>query len=101
MANIIQLALRTVQFLMALLIMSLIGNALAMGATSAVNAYTMFCAAWAMLFLFYLIPVSIKEDMGIPMATFAIDLLTNLFWFCGAIALAAELHVHSCNNDVC
>ncbi|KAK4503800.1 hypothetical protein PRZ48_004715 [Zasmidium cellare] len=97
MANIIQLALRTVQFLMALLIMSLIGNAIAMGADSAINDYTMFCAAWAMLFLFYLIPVSVK-DFGMPIVTFAIDLLTTLFWFCGAVALAAELHVHSCNN---
>ena len=99
--NFINLIFRTFQFLMALLIMALIGNAIAMGATSAINDYTMFCAAWAMLFLFFLIPATLKEEWSIaPAVPFALDLLTMLFWFCGAIALAAELHVHSCTNHV-
>ncbi|CAK4032546.1 non-classical export Nce102 [Lecanosticta acicola] len=100
MAKIVALALRGFQFFMALLIMALIGNAIAMGADSSINNYTMFCAAFGMLTLFFLIPASLKEEWSVfPFLPFTLDLLNNLFWFCGAVALAAELGVHSCNNS--
>ncbi|KAF7845695.1 hypothetical protein BT93_L1186 [Corymbia citriodora subsp. variegata] len=68
------------------------------GNPSIVN-YAMFCAVFAMLTLFYLIPATIKDTFMIsPMFPLALDLLNTLFWFCGAVALAAELGVHSCSN---
>ncbi|KAK4626157.1 Non-classical export protein [Fulvia fulva] len=98
--KIVNLALRALQFFMALLIMAIIGNAIAMGADSPVNNYTMFCAAFAMLCLFFLLPATFKEEWSVmPFLPFVLDLLLVLFWFCGAVALAAELGVHSCNND--
>lgn len=101
MAKIAALALRGFQFFMSLLIMALIGNAIAMGADSPINNYTMFCAAFAMITLFFLIPASLKEEWSVfPFLPFTLDLLNNIFWFCGAIALAAELGVHSCGNNV-
>lgn len=82
--------------------MALIGNAIAMGADSSVNNYTMFCAAFAMLALIFLIPATFNEKFAfMPIAPFILDVLLVLFWFCGAVALAARLGVHSCNNNVC
>jgi hypothetical protein len=81
--------------------MAMIGNAIAMGASPAINNYTMFCAAFAMLALLFLIPATINEKFAfIPVAPFALDLLLTIFWFCAAVALAAELGVHSCSNRV-
>lgn len=86
---------------MSLLIMAIIGNAIAMGADSPVNNYTMFCAAFAMLCLFFLIPATFNERFAVHgMLPLALDGLISIFWFCGAVALAAELDVHSCNNNV-
>lgn len=100
--KVVNLALRSFQFLMALLIMALIGNAIAMGAHPAINNYTMFCAAFAMLALLFLFPATLKEEWSImPFLPFVLDLLLVIFWFCAAVALAAELGVHSCNNNVC
>lgn len=59
----------------------------------------MFCAIFAMLSLFFLIPASINEAWGLhPLLPLVLDALNVLFWFCGAIALAAEMGAHSCNN---
>ncbi|USW53803.1 Putative Marvel domain-containing protein [Septoria linicola] len=100
MAQLLGLGLRGFQFFMALLVMALIGNAIAMGADPSINNYTMFCAVIAMLALFFLIPATFNERFAVHgMLPFALDLALTLFWFCGAVALAAELGVHSCNNN--
>lgn len=97
--SVINLALRLFQLLMTVLVMALTGNEIAMGANSAVNNYVLFCSAWALLFLLWQTPASVKESLiFVPIAMLAVDVLTTIFWFCGAVALAAELHVHSCNN---
>jgi hypothetical protein len=81
--------------------MALVGNMIAMGASPSVVNYTMFCAVIAMLALFFLIPATLKEEWSImPVLPFALDLIIVVFWFCAAVALAAELGVHSCSNDV-
>lgn len=86
---------------MSLFIMAIIGNAIAMGADSSINNYTMFCAAFAMLCLFFLIPATFNERFAVHGALpLALDVLITLFWFCAAVALAAKLGVHSCSNDV-
>ena len=54
-----------------------------------------------MLSLIYLIPATLKDGFAIhPALPVALDALNTLFWFCAAVALAAKLGVHSCNNDV-
>lgn len=69
------------------------------GDPSIVN-YTMFVAVFSMLSLFYLIPAAIKDGFGVPVAMIALDVLNAIFYFCGAVALAAYLGVHSCSNGV-
>ncbi|KAK5094149.1 hypothetical protein LTR24_003754 [Lithohypha guttulata] len=104
MANVIQLGLRAAEFLFALLVMSLVGNMIDTsfsGNPSIVN-YSMFCAVFAMLTLFYLITIAFKEQFTFhKFVPAGLDLLNALFWFCAAVALAAELNVHSCSNQVC
>jgi hypothetical protein len=69
-------------------------------APSIIN-YTMFCAVWAMLTLFYLIPASVKDSFQIHSALpLALDVLNTIFWFCAAVAFAAKLGVHSCSDLV-
>jgi hypothetical protein len=54
-----------------------------------------------MLSLFYLIPAELKDSLQIhAMFPLILDVLNTLFWFCGAVATAAKLGVHSCDNNV-
>jgi len=70
------------------------------GNPSIVN-YSVFVGIVGMASLFYLIPATAKESLQIsPYFPLAVDLANVLFWFCGAVALAAELGAHSCSNKV-
>lgn len=84
--------------------MALIGNMIAdarHGNNPSIVNYAMFCAVFAMLSLFYLIPATLKDTLAVsPLFPLIVDLLNALFWFCGAVALAAKLGVHSCSNHV-
>lgn len=95
--------LTATQFIWTLLIMALVGNMIATsfsGNPSLVN-YDMFVAVFGMLTLFYLIPATFKEALqGHPLLMVALDTLNALFFFCAAVAMAAELHVHSCSDRV-
>jgi len=102
--GLINLIARALQFLWALLVMALTGNMIhdswsgTNSAPSIIN-YTMFCAVWAMLTLFYLIPASVKDSFQIHSALpLALDVLNTIFWFCAAVAFAAKLGVHSCSD---
>jgi len=101
-AKIVNLAMRGLQFLWALLIMALIGNMIATsyaGNPSIVN-YSMFVSVFSMLSLFYLIPATIKESFMIhPLLMVGLDAINALLYFCGAVAMAAYLGVHSCGNS--
>jgi hypothetical protein len=83
--------------------MSLIGNIIAdafSGNPSIIN-YDMFVAVFAMLSLFYLIAISFNEAfMGHGAIPLLLDVLNTIFFFCGAVATAAKLGVHSCGNKV-
>lgn len=102
MANVINIALRGLQFFFALLVMALTGNMIAMsdaGNGGIVN-YSMFCSVFAMLSLLFLLPAAFKESWQIhPIFPVALDVLNTLFWFCGAVAFAAYLGAHSCSNQ--
>lgn len=99
--QVIQLGLRVFQLFMTILIMALDGNAisLAVGGNPAILNYIIFISVFSMLSLFYLIPASIKEGLGHPMIATVLDGLNVLFFFCGAVALAAYLQVHWCFDD--
>jgi len=102
MAKLFDLILRSLEFLWTLLIMALVGNIIAdafNGNPSVIN-YTMFVAIFSMLSLFYLFLAAWTESApGHALLPAILDLLNTLFFFCGAVALAAKLHVHSCSND--
>ncbi|KAL1635943.1 hypothetical protein SLS58_009994 [Diplodia intermedia] len=92
---------RGLELLWALLVMALIGNMIATayaGNPSIVN-YSMFVSVFSMLSLFYLIPATVKDGLGIPIAVIALELLNVVFYFCAAVALAAYLGAHSCSNS--
>jgi hypothetical protein len=94
------LGLRGWQFFCSLIIMALVGNmiATAYSGNSAMVNYDMFVAIFGMLSLLYLLPTSFLDSYSVPMVNIALDALNVLFWFCAAVATAAYLGVHSCNN---
>lgn len=101
MANMLQLALRAVQFVFTLIIMAITGNIIdtAFGGNPSVINYTMFVAVFSMLTLFYAIAICFKEEMTFhKLVPSILDLLNVFFFFCAGVALAAELGVHSCSN---
>ena len=82
--------------------MALVGNMIAdNGSGPSIVNYSMFVAVFAMLTLFYLGAVAFTDSLTFhPMLPLALDVLNALFWFCGAVAFAAELGVHSCSKSV-
>lgn len=81
------------------LVGSIIASAFA-GNPSLIN-YDMFVAVFSMLSLIVLIAGAFNESfLGHPVVPVALDLLNTLFFFCAAVAMAAELGVHSCGNQV-
>lgn len=67
----------------------------------AVINYALFVSLFGIFTLFYLLPAIFVQKLVIhPAIPLALDVLNLIFWFCGAVALAAELHVHSCSNQV-
>ena len=83
--------------------MALVGNMINdwnVGNGGVIN-YDLFVSIFGMLSLFYLIPATIKEAWAIhPLFPLVLDILNCIFWFCGAVATAAELGAHSCSNRV-
>lgn len=90
------------QFFCALIVMALVGNmiATAYAGNSAMVNYDMFVSVFGMLSLLYLLPTTFLDSYSVPIVNIALDVLNVLFWFCGAVATAAYLHVHSCSNSV-
>ena len=70
------------------------------GNPSIIN-YDMFVAVFSMLSLVFLITSAFSGVMSGTPIPLALDVLNTLFFFCGAVAMAAELGAHSCSNDVC
>jgi hypothetical protein len=83
--------------------MALAGNIIAdafAGNPSIIN-YCMVVAVFSMVCLFYFFAVAFNDGFTVHSALpLLLDTLNVLLFFCAAVALAAELGVHSCNNDV-
>lgn len=83
--------------------MALTGNMIqeAFAGNPSIVNYCMFLAVFSMLSLFYLFAATANEGFAIhPMLMLALDALNTLLFLIGGIALAAQLRVHSCGNDV-
>lgn len=103
LAKPIAITLRGLEFLWALLVLAIAAAMIAQadGGSASIVGYSVFVGVVGMLSLFYLIPATINENFAIsPWFVLLVDLANVLFWFCGAVALAAELGVHSCSNEV-
>lgn len=80
---------------------ALTGKQEALSGNPSVVNYATACSVIALLSLFYLIPATIKEGFAFhPIILISVDTFNTLLWFCAAVALAAELDVHSCNDKV-
>lgn len=94
--------LTALQFLWTLLIMALVGNIIAdatSGNPSIIN-YDMFVAVFAMLSIIFLLASAFTGVMSGTPIPLGLDILNTLFFFCGAVAMSAQLGVHSCSNRV-
>ncbi|KAF2247799.1 hypothetical protein BU26DRAFT_519625 [Trematosphaeria pertusa] len=100
-SRVLNLGLRGFEFFCALIVMALVGNmiATAYAGNSAMVNYDMFVSVFGMLSLLYLLPTTFLDSYSVPIVNIALDVLNVLFWFCGAVATAAYLHVHSCSNS--
>jgi len=100
MVSLLQLALRSMEFVWTLLIMALVGNAIAMafsGNPASVN-YAMFVAAYSMLVVLYGLAGVFIESLAMPLILLVLDGLATLFTFIAGVVLAARLGAHSCSN---
>jgi len=97
----LDVGLRGFEFFCSLIVMALVGNmiATAYAGNSAMVNFDIFVSIFGMLSLLYLLPTAIMGSFNIPMVNIGLDALNVLFWFCGAVATAAYLGVHSCSNS--
>lgn len=96
----LDIGLRSWEFFCSLIVMALVGNMIATayaGNSSMVN-YDIFVSVFGMLSLLYLLPTTIMGSFNLPILNIGLDALNVIFWFCGAVATAAYLGVHSCSN---
>jgi len=98
--QVVQVALRALQFFFTLVITALIGNAIheaVSGNPSSVN-FAMFVAVLSWVALIAGAAAAFVE--AIPgMIIMAIDGIATLFTFIAAVVLSAKLGVHSCSNQ--
>lgn len=96
----LDVGLRSWEFFCSLIVMALVGNmiATAYAGNSAMVNFDIFVSVFGMLSLLYLLPTTIMGNFNLPILNIALDALNALFWFCGAVATAAYLGVHSCSN---
>jgi len=100
MVSLAQITLRTVQFIFNLLVMALVGNAIATiftGTPASIN-YAMFVAAFNWIVILYGLAAAFFDGLAIPVVMYILDGLAMVFSMVGGIVLAAKLHVHSCGN---
>ncbi|KAK5061208.1 hypothetical protein LTR84_007750 [Exophiala bonariae] len=100
-SRVVNLGLRGFEFLCTLIVLALVGNMIASafaGNPSLIN-YDMFVAVFGMLSLFYLTAIAFNDSFtGHSIIPVVLDTLNVLFFFCAAVAMAAELGAHSCSN---
>jgi len=100
MVSLLQITLRTIQFVFNIILMALVGNALASiftGSPASIN-YAMFVSAFAWIVILYGFAAAFIESVAIPLVLIVLDGLATVFSLVGGIVLAARLTVHSCSN---
>ncbi|OKL61843.1 hypothetical protein UA08_02856 [Talaromyces atroroseus] len=100
MPRIIGTGLRALEFVFTVILLGLVGS---LEANSSHNPesihYSMFTAAFSMLFLFYLIPATWSDSFTFhPIFPIVLDSLNVIFTFCAAVTLAARTKGDSCSN---
>jgi len=101
MVSVVQLGLRSLQFLLALLTLALIGNVIAeafAGNQATIN-YAMFTAVISMLVVIFGIVGVFVESLAVPIALMIADGIALFATWIAGIVLAAKLGVHSCGNQ--
>jgi Membrane-associating domain len=102
MPRILGVGLRAAEFVITVILLGLVGS---LEATSSHNPesvhYSMFTAAFSILFLFYLIPATWSDSFSFhPFLPIVLDALNVIFTFCAAVTLAARTKGDSCSNHV-
>src|SRR5271167_3746485 len=97
--------LRALQLFFGIIVISmaaaLVANQPSGGSPSQIN-YSVFVGVFSLLSWFYTVIASSlsPEGIGAPLIIIILDSLNLLFYFCGGIAMAAAMRVHSCGNIV-
>lgn len=95
--------LRLFQFIFGVIVLSLaaalVANQPSGGSPSQIN-YSVFVGVFSLLSWFYTVIASSfsSEGIGSPVIIIILDSLNSLFYFCGGIAMAVAMRVHSCGN---
>lgn len=103
MSRSVNFILRGLQAFWTLLILAITGNmiSLAIGGNPSIVNFCMFAAIFSALSLIYLFAATHSEAFaGHPMGPLIVNALNVLFFFCAGVALAVQLGVHSCGDDV-
>ena len=69
------------------------------GNPSIIN-YDMFVAVFALASLIFLLASAVTGILASTPIPLILDVLITLLLFCGAVAMAAQLGVHSCDDEV-
>jgi len=100
MVSLLQIVLRTIQFVFNIILMALLGNALNdifTGSPASIN-FAMFVAALGWIVIIYGFVAAFIESFAIPLVLMVLDGLATVFALVAGIVLAARLRVHSCSN---
>ena len=95
--------IRPLQFFFAVIVLALaaalVANQPSGGSPSQIN-YSVFVGVFSLLTWFYtVIASSISSDgLGSAHIVIILDSLNLLFYFCGGVAMAVAMRVHSCGN---
>jgi hypothetical protein len=95
--------LRALEFTFAVIVLSmaaaLVANQPSGGSPSQIN-YSVFVGVFSLLSWFYTVGASSfsPDGLGSAIIVVILDSLNILFYFCGGIAMAVALKVHSCGN---
>lgn len=70
------------------------------GSPTRIN-YSIFVAAFAAVTHLYLFPATLVDSIASPLLMAVLDFLNAVFFLCGGIAMAAQLHGRKCIDSVC
>jgi len=95
--------IRTLELVFGIIVLAmaaaLVANQPSGGSPSQIN-YSVFVGVFSLLSWFYTVfATQVSPDgLGSPIIVVILDSLNLLFYFCGGIAMAVALRVHSCGN---